>query len=227
MRSVKLQSLKKLWVASNIALKTVLISSILLIAIVVALFTPWYSVQSSQTSTSVFEVPTTSYQTVTIYNLPNPVNLTPITLPNVGYVCTCWFSQNFTLQAGSTYSVNVVFGSGDSLVMVDNAVTGSDIHDVGQSGVSTFVAPTTGQYNIYLYTFDGKPGSVYTVSITASQAQNGLVTETTYRTSQVTASVPPYTTLGLTTSATVLALLALIVALCIVFERQKQRRTRS
>jgi len=111
--------------------------------------------------------------------------------------------------------------------MVDNAVTGSDIHDVGQSGVSTFVAPTTGQYNIYLYTFDGKPGSVYTVSITASQAQNGLVTETTYRTSQVTASVPPYTTLGLTTSATVLALLALIVALCIVFERQKQRRTRS
>jgi len=35
-------------------------------------------------------------------------------------------------------------------------------------------------------------------------------------------AVPPYTTLGVTTTATVLVLLALIVVLCILFERQKR-----
>jgi len=98
---------------SSLALRSVIAGLIILLATVsVLLVTPWYQVSTTQeltqtstsTLTSMFIVSSTNYQTVTIYSLPNTVQLPT---PYFGF----WLSHNFTLQAGQAYSFDASVSS--------------------------------------------------------------------------------------------------------------------
>ena len=219
MRAAKLQSLKKLWLASNVALKTVIASSIVLIVVAIALFAPWYSVTTSQVVpeiqnyTTQFEEATTNYQTVTIYTMPNPVNLPT---PYFGF----WLSQSFELVGGSTYNIYVTECTICYLVFEEYS-SNVTLFTMG-SGERSFVAPMTGSYDVLVQLLGLGSGTIYSVTITQVEAQSTEVAQTltTYSTTNVTqysqTTVPPYTILGAVASTAILILLALILVLSIL-----------
>jgi hypothetical protein len=224
-----------------------------LIVAAIALFAPWYSVTTSQvvpqtqSYTTQFTIPTTTAQTQTVpqmqtvYVLPNAVTI-PAADPNqpVPSYDPQWISPDFNLHAGSIVSVTttcfcVIQMRSDFLPFQGIGITqnGASLY------VSNSVVPKSGPYVLWVWSISLSPvtlsfsvaesvvGSVEVTQILTTQT----VTQTlaTYSITSVTQSsqttISPYTTFGLTTSATVLALLALIVALSIVFERQKRQPT--
>jgi hypothetical protein len=260
MRGVKLQNLKALRVAFTVALKTVVVSLIVLVVAAIVLVSPWYQVTTSQVApttanyTTQFEVPTVNYQTVTVYTLPSPVQLQsdsygPPSPPcsTAWYYCNVaafWHSANITLQTGNvTYTVTVSECQQCSIFFSAVVPAGStpltapqvniDVSLSGSGGTS-FVVPASGIYQIVAAS--DVAGMVNNISITASIPQIVVLTQTlsTYSTTSVTQyhqfTVAPYTILGTTASAVILALLVVVVLTMLfdrgVITRSKRRKKR-
>jgi hypothetical protein len=184
-----------------------------------------------QTYTYLFEVPTSSNQSVTVYTLPNPVT---IQTANQGGQCgTAWhycnvtaffMSQDFSLQAGATYTVSVIQCRECRLFIFGQSLGSTDFDILG-SGTKSFIAWSSGTYWVYVANLGNSSDTVSSISITGSIPQNVEVVQTqiAYATTSVAqysqTMVPPYTTLGPTTSVTVLVLLAIIVVVAVALER--------
>ncbi|MGP8069870.1 MAG: hypothetical protein ACLP5V_08275 [Candidatus Bathyarchaeia archaeon] len=226
-------------------MKTVLASSLILVVAAIALFAPWYPLTTSQvvlqtqSYTTQFTEPTTTYQTVAVYTLPSPVQLQS---DNSGGSCSLawyycnvaayWRSQNLTLQTGVTYTVTVnecqqcgiffeaVVPAGSTpltapQVNINVAVTGS--------GETSFVVPASAIYQVVAAS--DVAGTINDISITASVPQSVVLTQTltTYAMTSVTqyyqSTLAPYSILGATISVVILVLLAVVVVLVILFGR--------
>ena len=219
----------------------------MLIAAAILLFAPWYPVTTSQlvaqtqSYTTQFEVPTTNYQTVTAYALSSPVELHSVNYGPPSPPCsTSWVycnvsamyqSQTFNLQGGVSYTVTVTECPACGIYIEQQFGAYNTYASITGSGEASFVAPASGSYQVYASSgADGgtNPGMLNALTITGSIPQSAEVaqTVTTYSTASVAqysqTEVSPYMALGLAASATILALLALIVVLCILFERRKR-----
>lgn len=216
MRAVNLQSLKKQFDASAIALRIIIISAIVLVVAIVVLIMPWYQVTTSQivpqtqSYTTQFEVPTTNYQIVTVYTLPSPVelhsaNYGPPSPPCATSFFYCnsnafWHSENFSLQTGVIYTVTVNECPECSLWFEGIAPSGStppltgpqfNINvSVDGSGEESFAAPASAMYQVVV----GYGGSynttamLHAISIIGSVPQDVTLTQTltAYSTRSVT-----------------------------------------
>ena len=94
---------------------------LLLVASYRSLVSPWYPITTSQVVPGKLRVirpelvvPTTTYQTMVVYNLQSPVQLQSDDLggscSSAWYYCNVaayWHSENLTLQTGVTYTVSV------------------------------------------------------------------------------------------------------------------------
>jgi len=218
-------------------LKPAVVSVILLAVGIIGLAVPWYPVTTSQmgaqiqTYTNLFEVPTTSYQSVTAYALPSPVT---IQTANQGGQCeAAWHycnvaaffrSQNFSLQLGGIYSVSVVQCQECGLSIFEQSF-GPTTVDIRGSGTTSFTASNSGIYWIYVANLGNNTDTVSSISITGNIPQSVEIVQThiAYATTNLTqysqTMVSPYRAFGLTTSATVLVLLAIIVVLSILLDR--------
>jgi len=184
-----------------------------------------------QTYTNLFQIPTTSYQSVTVYTLPGPVT---IQTANQGGQCkVAWSycnvaaffkSQNFSLQAGATYTVSVVQCQECALSIFEQSFGSTNFGILG-SGTKSFTASSSGTYWVYVANLENSPDTVSSISITGSVplsvevVQTHIAYATTSGTQYSQTMVSPYQALGPTTSATVLVLLAIIVVVAIVLER--------
>ncbi len=255
MRAVKLQSLKNFRLGFNVALKAVVVSTLVLIVVILVLIAPWYPMTTSQvvlqtqSFTTQFETPTTNYQTVTVYTLSGPVKLQSVNYgpPEPSDSCALsWIycnlagefeSGRFNLQAEDTYTVTVSECQECSLAIAygqeiafGEENTQVSIHGSGQT---SFVVPNSGAYLVTVGNYGewNSTGVLNAISITGSVPQSVQVTRTltTYSTTSVTEYsqiiVSPYTVLGVTVSATAIALLALIAIMFDLFERQKRQPT--
>jgi|GEM_PF-1670086 len=239
MRVAKLQSLKKLWLALNVALKTVLASSLILIVAAIGLFAPWYPMTTSQlvpqtqSDTTQFEVPmTTTVQMQIVYTHPDSVTIPSAPSVMIGLLSP-WQSRTFNLQSGLSLFVSVTLSpsSGYAVFIWENFPPFDRINFTMNGvlqGYSNVIAKS-GSYDVTISNLN-TDGPLTFSSLSVSEGISETVqltqTRTTYSTTSVTQYsqilVSPYTTLGMTTSATVLALIVLIVALSIIFERQKR-----
>jgi hypothetical protein len=197
-------------------LKAVIVSSIVLIVAVIVIFSPWYSVTTSQIVpqiqgyTTQFQTATTNYQTVTVYTLPSPVGLYPA---NDGGSCAvswiycdgyAFWQENLTLQAGVAYKVTVNQCSNCSLeiggpmklvnypVTSILVVTGANVAKIAGSGEASFIVPTSGTYGLIVGNLERYPeydkGMLNSISITGGTPQSVELTETltTYTTTPLT-----------------------------------------
>ena len=211
-----------------------LVTGLLLTVVAIALVLPWYPVTKSQmvpqiqTYTNLFEVPTESYQSVTVYTLPSPVT---VQTANQGGQCeAAWTycniaaffkSQNFSLQAGAIYTVSVVQCQECGLFIFEQSL-GFTSFDILGSGTKSFTASSSGTYLVYIANLGNSPDTVSSISITGNIPENVEVVQThiAYATTSVTqysqTMLSPYTALGITTSITVLVLLAIMIVVAII-----------
>jgi ribosomal protein L40E len=206
--------------------KPIIVSVIVLAAITLVLVVPWYPLTTSQGSTSVFNVPTTNYQTVTVYSLPTPVNYpTSNDLIWGGY----WMSSDFNLEAGSTYNLDATQCQNCEILIQYNPTPnsagttlqcGSTPCGMMGSGQTSFVAPNTGSYNLLGENFNHPfSGAISSISITTEEAQSSEVAQTTHNTAYLTNLVPPFVVLGVLPSALILILV--VGAVLFMFFREK------
>jgi len=211
-----------------------LVTGLLLTVVAIVLVLPWYPVTKSQmvpqiqTYTNLFEVPTESYQSVTVYTLPSPVT---VQTANRGGQCkAAWNdcnvaaffkSQNFSLQAGASYTVSVVQCQECALFIFEQSF-GFHSFDILGSGAKSFTASSSGTYWVYFANLGNSPDTVSSISITGSVPESVVVVQThiAYATTSVTqysqTMLSPYTALGITTSASLVLLLAIMIVIVII-----------
>ncbi len=214
-------------------MKTVIASSLVLIVAAIALVLPWYPVTTSQvvpqtqSYTTQFEVPTTTSQMQTVYTLPNPVTIPGAQSIFIGLLSP-WISRTFNLQAGLSVSVSVILPSAGYAVFIWENFPPYDRINFTMNGVLqgyTAVVPKSGSYYVTISNLNTTPITISALSVSEGVSETVQLTRTltTYSTTSVTqysqTTIAPYTTLGLTTSATVLILLALVLLLSILIDR--------
>lgn len=207
----------------------------MLIVVAIALFAPWYSVTTSQVVpevqnyTTQLEAPTTSLQMETVYTLPNP-----ITIPAYGgaqnivsALTAPWVSSSFNLQVGSSISATVI-GQTYVIGIYENF---SPYHDVDFTlngkvpSPGNAVVPESGPYVVEIVNLNSAPITINAISVVESMSQSveAYQTLTTYTTTPLTqysqTTVSPYTILGGIASAVILVLLALVLVLSILLDR--------
>lgn len=226
--------------------KPALVTGLVLIVAAIAIVLPWYPLTTSQvvpqtqSYTTQFEVPTTSYQTVTAYTLPGPVEVQSVNYGPPTPPCSAgWYyckpggfqSQPFNLQSGVSYTVTVNECQACGMYVEQEFGGYNTYASITGSGEASFVAPASGSYEIYASSgADGStnPGMLNAVLISGSIPQSVELAQTltTYSTTSVTqysqAAVSPYTILGVLPSAAIIGILVIVV---LFFALQNRRTT--
>ncbi|MGA2791251.1 MAG: hypothetical protein ABSF00_10855 [Candidatus Bathyarchaeia archaeon] len=216
-------------------MKSVIAGSVVVLVVVLfVLVVPWYPMPTSQvvpqtqTYTTQLEVSTTSYQTQTIYSMPNPVTLTGIFVAPTTAVFT---STEFNLQNGSIYLVNLSWQPCNPCVRgtiflspheSNDLLNYTLYYDAFGHGHGILTVAKSGAYSILIYNSSPIPITLSNLLITTSVAYAFQLTETvtTYNAVAITqlsqTTVPPYTILGAVASTILLALAMLLVVLSIL-----------
>jgi hypothetical protein len=233
------------------------------VAVLAILVTPWYPVTTSyqvpqtftQTTTSIFEVPTTTYQMQNVYSLSSP-----FTIPGAQNPLTrqAFVSNPFYLEVGSalyvtatcTHCVIGVHEDFGNYSQVEITLNGKSPQEQGTVAYP-MVVPQSGLYvaevgNINLL-YPGsslETGSIMLsqLSVVASVPQASSLTETGYNTEystqllelteQSVTSTSPYSVLGTFPSLLLLAIVGLLVVLSVLLDQgilsasTKRRRRR-
>ena len=215
-------------------MKSILVSSVILLVTILVLITPFYPVPVSQevvqtnSYTTQSEVPTITYEVRTIYRLPSPVTLTGLTGPPDTAI---FVSTEFKMQSNSIYEADLTcepceVGKGSIFLFPQGNNTLLEYplrFDAPGQAHGTLTVSRSGTYGIMIYCINSC--TISTLSITTSVPYNFQLTETvtTHNTVTMTqrsqTTIPIYTILGMLASTAILVLLALLVVLSILFDQ--------
>jgi hypothetical protein len=203
------------------------VTAILLAVAVLVLVLPWYPVVRSQTVTATFtytyQVPDESYQSVTVYSLPNSVTLQGFFQSGATLSKIYQTLGDVTLESGAIVTVEVQQCQFCSTSLSKDFGDKASIFSMSGGGTGDFIAPESGQYQIGIGNVGFTQERVSSILITANVPRNSMQTQSGYNTVDVTeysvATVPVYSVLGIMTSAVILALVAILVVVAILFNQ--------
>ena len=210
--------------------------TVLLLAAIAILVTPWFpstvSSPIAQTFTATLTGAFTNYQGVTVYSLPNPVEFPPGSWSFEQW--DIFLSQNFTLQAGREYQLATTMECQPSCYLlvlraISNSWTGPALFYedgtayLNNTGQASFVASVTGPYQVMMYHERIGSGTVNAVSITTIQAQTIEVLQTGYITAESTVysevALRPYIILGVLPSLMTLIIVGCLAVIIFLLDR--------
>ena len=219
-------------------MKNILVSAVILLVTILVLVTPLFPVPVSQevvqtnSYTTQFQVPTTTYEVQTIYSLPRPVTLMGLTGPPATAI---FVSTEFKLQSNFMYEAEVTCqpcetGKGSIAFLFlfpqgNNTLLEYPLrYDVPGQGHGNLTVSRSGVYGIVMYCINSCTISTLSIIVSVPYSFQLTETATTYNTVTMTehsqTTVPIYTILGVLASGAILVLLALLVVLSILFDRR-------